>query len=304
VANEILYSGLGDLAVSEILESQILLLLADRESYFTDPAVVYLGDQAGRGSSTGKVGLIGLDGYDLMASVSEGSAVSNTALTDASATCAVARQALQYEMSDLARAVDSTGMINYRRFAQSMVGSANMRLQDMLANIGDNFSSTVGTTTVDLTLDDFIDATITLDLASVPGPYLWMPHNRQYADFRNALLSVGGAVQFMSATAEQIALRGPGYKGEFLGVRIAQSTRVPTANGGADRASGMWGRGALGYKIASIPADPLIPAVYAGPIMIEVERNASAALGEIVGNLYAGVVEIEDSRGVTIITDA
>ncbi len=304
MANEVYYSSLGDLATSEILESEVYLLLGDRNSFFTHPAFTFLGDQAGRGSTAGKVGLIGLDGYDLMAAVAENASTSNTALTDASAVCTVARQALQVQMSDLARTIDSTGMINHQRFAQSLAQSANMRLQAMFANIADDFSTTVGTTTVDLTLDDFIDATIALDLANVTGPYLWMPHNRQYSDFRNAILSVGGVVQFMAATTEQAALRGDAFKGSFLGVDIAMSSKVPTANGGADRASGMWGRGALGYKIASIAPDPMVPAVYAGPVMVEFERDAGYALSKIVGNLYAGVVEIEDSRGVSIITDA
>lgn len=304
MANEVLYSSLGDLRVAEILESQILLILGDRESFLNHPAIVNLGDISGQGSTASKVPLVGLDGSDVMGAVSEGSATSNTALTDASAVCTVARQALQYQMSDLARATDSLGVVNHQRFAQSLVGSANMRGQDMIANLTDNFATVVGTTTQDLPLDDFVDATISLDLLSVPGPYLWMAHPRQYGDFRNALLSAGGAVQFMAATAAQIALNGQGFKGSFLGVDICQSSKVPTANAGADRAGGMWGRGALGYKTATVPPDPMVPAIYAGPIMVEFERDAAYAYSKVVGNLYMGVVEIEDLRGVSIITDA
>lgn len=304
MANEILYSSLGDLRVAEVLDSQIQLLLADRGSFFNHPAIVNLGDKSGLGSTASKVGLVGLDGYDVMGAISEGSATSNTALTDASAVCTVARQALQYQMSDLARGTESIGVATHQRIAQSLVGSGAMRLQDMLANLVDNFATTVGTTTLDLTLDDYVDATIALDLLSVPGPYLAMLHPRQYGDFRNALLSAGGAVQYMEATQAQIQLNGQGFKGSFLGVDIVQSSKVPTANGGADRAGGMFGRGALGYATLSVPPDPFVPAIYSGMFMIEFERDAAYALTKVVGNMYAGVVEIEDLRGVSIITDA
>lgn len=304
MALEILYSSLGDQRLTEILDSQIQLVLADRGSFFNHPAIVNLGDKSGLGSTASKVPLVGLDGYDVMGAINEGSATSNTAFTDASAVCTVARQALQYQMSDLARGTDSLGITNHQRFAQSLVASGAMRLQDMLANLVDNFATVVGTTTVDLTLDDYVDATISLDLLSVPGPYLCMLHPRQYGDFRNALLSAGGAVQWMDATAQQLMLNGQGFKGSFLGVDIVQSSKVPTANGGGDRAGGMFGRGALGYATLSIPPDPFVPAIYSGPFMVEYERDAAYALSKIVGNLYAGAVEIEDLRGVSIITDA
>ena len=304
MANEILYSGLGDLRVAEVLDMQIQLILADRGSFFNHPAIINLGDKSGLGSTASKVPLVGLDGYDVMGAISEGSATSNTALTDASAVCTVARQALQYQMSDLARGTDSIGVTNHQRIAQSLVASGVMRLQDMLANLVDNFATTVGTTTLDLTLDDFVDATISLDLLSVPGPYLAMLHPRQYGDLRNALVGAGGAIQYMDATAAQLQLNGQGFKGSFLGVDICQSSKVPTANAGADRAGGMFGRGALAYATMTVPPDPFVPAIYSGPFMIEFERDAAYALTKVVGNLYAGVIEVEDLRGVSIITDA
>jgi hypothetical protein len=305
MADEVLYSSLGDLRVAEVLETEILLKLADRESFFQHPAIVFLGDASGQGSDTSKVGLIGFDGSDVMAAVgSETTATSNTALTDASATCSIARQALQYEVSDLARLVDSSGMISLSRFAQSLAGSANMRLTAMLANLVDNFATTAGTTAVDMTVDDYFDAIYGLELNSVPGPYLCVLHPRQYADFQNSLRSESGALQWTPATAEQLVIRGPGYKGSYAGVEIFVSSHVPTANANADRAGGMFGRGALGYKVGSMMPDPNVPGIYAGPLFVEFERSASYGLTKTIGNLYAGATEIEDLRGVSIITDA
>jgi len=285
-----------------VLETEILLTFADRESFFQHPAIINLGDISGQGSTASKVGLIGLDGSDVMAAVgSETTALSNTALTDASAVCTIARQGLQYEMSDLARITDSGGMVNLTRFAQSMGGSGAMRLTTMFATAVGTFATTAGTSGVDMSVDDWFDAVYGLELNTVPGPFLAVLHPRQYADFQNSLRSELGALQFQPATAEALMLRGPGYKGSFGGSDIFTSSKV--VGDATDRSGGIFGRGALGYKTGSVPPDPNIPAVYAGPIMVEFERSASAGLTEIVGNLYVGTVEIEDLRGVSIITD-
>lgn len=305
MADEVLFSSLGDLRVAEIIEPMVLLTLADRESFFQHPAIVNLGDAAGSGSTAAKTGLVGMDGSDIFSAVgSETSATANTALTDASALCTIARQGLQYQMSDLARLVDSTGMISLSRFAQSLAGSANMTITNAIANLVDNFATTVGTTTVDMTADDWFDSIYALELNSVPGPWLAVLHGRQYADFQNSLRSEQGPMQFYAPTAEQMVLRGPGFKGNYCGVDIFVSSKVPTANGGADRAGGMFGRGALGYKTGSLRPDPGVPGIYAGPLFVEFERDAAYALTKVVGNLYLGTVEIEDLRGVSIITDA
>lgn len=118
MAQEIFYSSLGDQRLTEVLDAQIQLILADRGAFFNHPAIVNLGDISGQGSTASKVALVALDGYDVMGAVAENASTSNTAFTDASAVCTVARQALQYQMSDLARGTDSLGITNHQRFAQ------------------------------------------------------------------------------------------------------------------------------------------------------------------------------------------
>lgn len=308
MANEVLYSGLGDLRTAEVLGADTLLILADRAAFFQHPAIVNLGDAIGQGSDTQKIGLVGLDGYDEMAaSGGEAIAVTNSALTDASATVSVARQSLRYEVSDIARSLDASGVISSDRFAASMAGSANMRLCSMIGALGAGFANTAGTSGVNMSHDDFMDAIYTLELYSVPGPYLCLLHPRQFADWQNSLRGEGGVAQWQPATAEMLMLRGPGFKGTFNGVDVVVSSKVPTSNAGADRGGCMFGRGAVGYKVMSVrPSRAQIAAghVFAGPLHVAFERTETTALEAVQGNLYAGVVEIEDLRGVEISTDA
>ena len=296
MADEVLFSSLsGDLALAAVLHQEMGLLLADRASIANHPAIAYYGDIAGAGSTALEVGLAGLDGYDLMASVAENAATANTALTDASPAITVARQGLQYQISDLATMTSSIGL-DADRLAESMVGSAVMRLTEM-----------IGATTVDMTVDNWFTAQFTLTQNSVPGPYLVILAPVQLTDFQSSLRSETGPLQFHTPSADVLAIKGPGYAGSFGGVDIFASSKVPTANAGADRAGAMMGAGAIGYADGSVSAirgagGLVLPA--GTKIVVEFERDAAYAYTKVVGSYYCGTSIIEDSRGVSLITDA
>ena len=307
MANEILFADLsGSARLAAILAKEIELTLADRASLHKHASIKFMGNIVGSGSNVIQTPIVGLDGYDTMSSPADGAAVSNTALTETNANITVARRALQYSISDLANLTDSVGL-NVQRLAQSMVGSAQMTFQSLLCDVTDGFTSTVGTSGVDMTVDDFFSAQFTLTLASVPGPYICILHPRQLADLQSSLRAEAGPNQYVAATQDMLNIKGQGFSGMFNGVDIFVSSKVPTANAGADRAAGMFGYGAVGYAEGSpfaITGAGGIVAPAGTPIVVEFERDASSALTKIIGNYYVGVAKLQDSMGVSIITDA
>ena len=306
MANEVLYSGLGDQRTAAILAQEIALLLADRQSLWGHPSLWYLGDLAGRGSTVIQQPQVGLDGYDEMAAVTEGSSTSNTALADASDQVTIARQALQYQFSGLAELTEPNGIIDPVRLAASMVGSAMMRFQSMLTALHATFSQSVGTTGVDMSVDDFFDANITLDLVSAAGDRIMDLHPRQWGDLQQSLRAELGAIGFSPATTEMLGRWGPGFKGRFLNTDIFASAKVPTANAGADRDGALWTRGAILWADAT--ARPRAGAfgviVPAGKIQVEFESDAAGNLTKVVGNYFVGVAEGQDTMACRIVTDA
>lgn len=306
MADEITFANLsGSARLAAILAKEIELTLADRASLHKHPSIKFMGSVVGSGSNVIQTPIIGLDGYDTMSSPADGSGVSNQAFTETNSNITVARRALQYSITDLAALTDSVGL-NVQRLAQSMVGSAQMTFQSLLCNVIDDFTSTVGTSGVDMSVDDFYSAQFTLTLASVPGPYICVLHPRQLADFQSSLRAEAGPSQFVGATQEMLNVKGQGFAGMFNGVDIFVSSKVVSANAGADRAGAMFGYGAVGYAegspFAITGAGGLVnPA--GTPIVVELERDASAALTKIVGNYYCGVARLQDSMGVAIITD-
>lgn len=305
MANEILYSGLGDLRLAAVLAQEIDLLLADRGSLWGHPAIRYVGDQSGRGSTAIEVPLVGYDGYDRMSAPGESTAASNVALTDASPQIVIARQHLRRQISDLALATDSINSTSLERLALDMVGAASMRFTELICNVTDDFTTVVGSTGVNMSVDDWYSAMYALELASVPGPFLAILHPRQLADFQESLRAEGGAAQWFPATAETLKIKGQGYVGNFLGVDIFKSSLVPTANAGADRAGCMIGYGAVGYADMSVPVvDAGTRNEMLGKIKVEFSRDTAKQDTLVDGVYYVGVAILQDAMGVSIVTDA
>ena len=309
MANEITFANtVGDLKLAKILNNEIQLLLADRFSLRNHPSIFQAGNISGRGSSVLSVPQAGLDGFDLMSATGgEIAATANVALTDSSADITISRFALRREISDLANMTDSVGL-TVERLAADMVGGYEMAVTNAICDTIDGFTTVAGTSGVDLSVDDFFSALFSLEQASVPTPYVAVLHPVQLTDLQSSIRAEGGALQYIAATQEMLQAKGQGFAGSFLGVDIFKSSKVPPANGGADRAGAMMGYGAIGMAEGSVrPIAALGGALQfpAGTIIaVEYERTAATALTSITGNAYFGVAKLQDSMGVSIITDA
>lgn len=296
----------GNARVAAVLAQEIQLRLADRASLHNHPSLVNFGNMAGRGSSVLQVPLLGLDGYDVLSSAGDGAVVANTTLSNTNANLTIGRYALRYDFTDLAGLTDSIGL-TAQRLAESMVGSTLMAFQTALCDVIDGFTTTAGSTGVDMSVDDFYSAQFALTLASVQGPYIAVLHPRQLADFQSSLRAEYGATQFVQATQEMLNIKGQGFAGMFNGVDVFVSSKVPTANAGADRAGAMFGRGAVGYVEGSpfpIVGAPGVVTPAGSPVVVEFDRVVGAGMTSILASYYLGIGKLTDSAGVSIITDA
>ena len=305
----ILHSNLEtDLRLAAIIEREIHALLTDQASLRTSGAISFMGDVSGMGSDTMRVRYAGLDGYDsFSATAAENTDVAETSLTDASADIAVVRAALRYDIGDLANLTGVPGAdVDPFRLAASMVGSFDQYFNALVGDAIDSATEFVGATTVNLSVDNWFAAMAKLEVASVPGPYFAILAPQQMADLKQSLRSENNALQEMTATQDLMKIFGQGFVGNFLGVNTYVSTDLNTANAGNDSVGGMFGDGALGFAIGT--PRPLAGAggevrAAGTPVVVEFQRDASAALTEIVGHAYCGVSLLEDSRCVQIITD-
>ena len=307
MANEITYTGTqgANQRAAEVFNTLLWENLCDRIDLRS--LGLKLGDVGGSGSDTLATPTVTLADPMNAANTNETTAFDNDALVQNQFSVSVAQQIISYSLTDKFMITGAAGQLDLGRLAQAAADAYSLRVTDMVCGIIDSFATTVGTTTVDLTTDEWFDAMFGLEQNIVPGPYAAVLFPTQYTDLQSSLRSEGGAVQFLAATGDQLALRGPGFKGSYLGVDIWTSDSVATANAGADSAGAMFGAGAWGYVEASAKSQmpgSIAASVPAGsPVYAEFARTADPGLSRIVAHAFVGVSAIEDLRGVSIITD-
>jgi hypothetical protein len=301
MANEILLAGIADLTTAEVLNGEYLLLLADRNALPNHPALMNVGSVRGRGSNVIKTSELGLMGYDLLAATGDGATVANTALTDGSANVTVSRYSKAYEASDITRFIDSQGILNSQTFAADAFASQQATLANAIAGLVDNFSNTVGSGSSDMSVATFVAAQNALEAARVNGPYMAILHPVAYGQFRSDLATaVGGTVQYMLASQDQLVRMGGGYKGSFLGTDVFTHSNVLL---NTDYYSGMFGRGALLFSVGAPDAEGSDQLLIGGQVLFERVRDGRSGLTAYVSHSFLGVAEGIDACGVTIVSD-
>ena len=308
MANEITNNGLKtDLRMNNMISQEIRLLLADSVSLRNTPFMTFVGSINGQGSDTIKVRQAALDGYnaDQWATFSgspEADAVTNTALTDASADVVVKRRSLAYGISDLAAMTELAGAggLDPFRIAESIARSYDGMVADLTADAYAGFSDVV-TATADLTVDDFTDAYGKLQNKSgktVPGPYVCVLHPKSWGHLQDSIRAETGAIKFNPATYEAISAKGDAYKGSFLGVEIYVSSYV--TNDGSDQLQAMWAPGAIGFATGApqIVGGSLV--MQMDQVAIEMNRQSANATTQVIGHAYFGVSIIDQDRGVLL----
>lgn len=302
MADEIIPSGIGDLITSQAMAAEFLMLLADRDgSILTHPALFHA-TAPSLTSTVVRVPHVGLGGYDLLTATTPGSEVANTAFSDGSTDVTIAMRAKRYNADDLARLI-ANGKLDPVLFAADAAVSVAQTLISLLANVADDFSGTAGTTTVDATWNDVLDAKTALGINKASGPLLGILHPRQWGDLELDALTLGVLpAQTMGGVIN--AGLGSQYKGEWMGISFYVSSAVPTANAGADRAGAIVAPGGLVWADAQIApeGDPNI--VDLGRARFERVRQGHYVATSYVTSYACGVSKGIATAGISVITDA
>lgn len=297
----------GDLRITETANALLDLILVDLTDLF--PLGVNLGDQAGRGSTSDQVSQIDLD--DAMTAPGEGVAVGVTDPVTSSVSIAIARQALRRQETDLLRITGASSMFSLtpQMLAMDAAHSIVIRRTAQVAALFSAIGSSVGTTTVDLTVTNIYQAMFTLQSARTQPPFACVLFPEQFNNFQNSLRGEAGASAFQAVTAQMLAAKGPGYAGSWNNIEFWTSDQVPDANGGADSNGAMFARGWFGYKEASAASmlrasgSEIVPVPEFSPAFIELQRIPASGVTDAVYNYYDGVGALQDAKAVAIITD-
>lgn len=225
------------------------------------------------------------------AAVAEGTELGNTALTSTSVTLTASEIGIMATITDVLEVSDIPAAHGAR--LKQLGRAIGDKLDVDICALFSGFTSAVGSTTVNITLANLLDAIYTLEVADAAGlgSLVAVLHPRQTADLRTELEADAASI-YTSKSDSSITKAMAGYFGNWFGIDIFQSTNVPTANAAADRAGGLFVR------------DYALGLVQKWSAKVETMRWAPIRGYVLVATAMYGVGEIEDSAGVEVTTDA
>jgi len=302
MADEITYAGAGDMRVAALLNREVQELLYDPTDLRSTCKFVNFDAM---GSTVLKTPQIDVD-Y-AMAAPGETTAVANTAFVDASFSLTFARYALMFSPTDIyALTNPGPGSLDIPRIAQIIANTTGLTFTDLLCALFGALSQSVGGGAgIDLNVDYIYDAIYQLQATNNVGPYTCVLAANSWNEFQNSMRGETGANQFLPATAEMLAAKGPGFKGTWQGVEFYQSDSVVDAGATMDNA--MYSMGAFAYtEVNPSKITPNIDrriALQDSRCFVTLAWDDTQAEWRIVGNYYPAVSEAEDLRGVLISSD-
>jgi hypothetical protein len=300
------YADLGNLRLAAMVENEVRAVLADMASIRNTGALLFAGDVAGIGSKSMRLRFADWGAERPFATATDGADVTATAITPSTVDVTVGRSALRYDITDLASMTGLGLDIDPFSIAQKMAMSAEARINQIITATFASATNSVGTSGVDMSVDDFYDAMFQLESESNNGEFYCILHPQQLSDLRDSLRSESNnALAFSPATEDMLAIKGQGFAGRFGGVDIFKSAYVTEATG--NKIGAMMSRGGVAYAVGT--PRPLAGAGVeirpAGtPVVVAFQRDESAGLTEVMGHLYCGASIAEDKRIVKIVTDA
>jgi hypothetical protein len=295
---------------SSILSAQeadlrYLLTIADRAGMFQHP--VFSAGYLGRAdmSTTVQRPVYGL-GADLMAAETEGAGASGTAISDSTVSATVAGQILTRENTSLLRNVTGESLSPSELFGMDMAVAASSRFLSMVCTAMQSLTTNQSTTGVALTAATHFAAVAkyralgSLGVGASGAPVA-VYHVKQVGDLEtNLFTSAGGQLQYGDEARQMAAFSGGAFRGFINDVAVYGTTRVPTANAGADYSGALLGAGSIVWAdqlpavddpsrqavlgAGALPAGTVLP-----PLLAEVDRDSKSGITAVVGRIFLGV---------------
>lgn len=221
--------------------------------------------------------------------LTEATDMSNTAVNTSSTVLTADEAGIMITVTDML--LNGAGLGGLEPFAAELGKALANKIDADLLSSASSFTSSVGTSGVDMTEADFLAAIYSLELGSAKGPFVAVLHPYQVSNLRSAIAASTGAVWGgPSSPAAEL-----GSLGSLYGVDIVQSTNCASVNANADRLGVMMPLGAqsgLAYVLKT-------------GAKTEFQRDASLRATEIVVTaVYGhGCVNAAPGGGVKIITN-
>ena len=302
--------------LDHMISLEINRLLADTSNLRNSPFLQYAGSVNGQGTDTLRIRKYSLGGRDLFAAATgaipeiEDMSASAIDPTVAFADIQVARQFLIRQISDLGTLAGYGAQdLNPFNLAADMVNSYEARFAELTADTASSLSTNVvGSSAVSMTVDLFFSAIQALQEADsnrgVDAADLCMVlHPVALGSLQDSLRSESNnAVSLMQATQDMLEIKGRGYAGKLFGVDVYKSSFV-NVNSSAHE-NFLLSPQCIAYADGVPTQLPrAVDFMTMGKILVEMQRQGTQALTQIIGHAYLGFGIVDQNRGCLIKTD-
>ena len=224
-----------------------------------------------------------------MSVVAESGEATKSEYTETAVTLALQKGVVYFEASHELQRYSDRDMIS-ELTAEAGLAAGEKFDTDCLA-LFDGFSSSVGSTGVDLTPAVFKQAAYTARLNKVPGGVVAVLHPTQTSDIEDDILASSAVVYGDSAANQQVLNQQPGQmRGTFLGVPIYETTLTESLNTAADWSGAVFNK----HAIASI---------YSPQFTVNIAPDVSKSTREVALVMDYQVGEWVDLAGCGIVSD-
>lgn len=232
------------LAVAQLAQ-EVTQYLADRLSLRR--FCQFAGDISGAGSNTGRQLYAQIGFGQTASSLSEGGSLSPSTVTVDYTDVQVGERGIEWDETFLAQITGRPGLdLSLEQLAALAADTYEATFAADVASLIATASSSVGSTGVDMSMDDWYDAIYFHHLQDgQDGQLAAVLHGRQIADLAES--KRGEPAEWTKAT-NQRAWTGDSFQGELGGVPVVKCNRI-TASGG-DRHGGMFSARAMRYMTA------------------------------------------------------
>jgi len=227
------------------------------------------------------------------AAITDGTAMSNTTINPTSVTITASGVGLKTVVTGFSQ----RGSLLDLQEAAANFGRALINKMDVDGcSILDNFSTTAGSTGVDMSVANALSAIYSLELANEFRDPVFILHPIQISDLRSAIVAASNGHFFAGDPGSGGIVNNtgiPNFKGYLFGVPVYSSSNVPSVNSDADRGGALLSKGrALKWVWKWMPTVETLAAPSYGAGSIELAVSACYGFGEVF-----------DGAGVSIITD-
>lgn len=226
----------------------------------------------------------------------ETTTLANTTLESTDVSITAAEIGVRRDVSDAAVEESILGAQIFDFLVRDAGVLFGISLDDDIVALFASLSTSVGATTVNLSIANMVEAQAQVRKNGMRGALVYILDDQQASDYQAAQAAATSTTvnDFFSVSTGIES----GYLGTFMGAPVWQTGLCDTANTNADVVGACFIRGDMN------PQQACFGGVMTRDIRTELERDANERLTEFVATAKWGVGEIADESGCSIITDA